>query len=333
MTEESAPRGRVDRAKTWYTGQPKGKRYGIGCCGCLGVGFVLLMILGLILTAFGVIEPEEAAEEDDDQAQEQAEDETDDEPAEDASPTEGEATNEDDEGDEEDAETTVEVPDVVGLPGHEARDELEDAGFDVSLEAEESEVQNPANWEVESTDPEPGEDAQEGDTVTVTAVRPEGYEDDTNGDDDEGDDEATAEAEELPADIDAQVEALAGLETFEGGEVFHRTPEQGEEYHGIFIHQEYEPADFFPSTLCTYAQEDTIEALEFARDNITEDYDLIRMEFITRGEADATGRQPIIGLATVTYERETVDSIDSEHVSPANVWEARDEGGMGPTCQ
>lgn len=54
MTEEPAPRGRVDKAKAWYAGQPKKKRYGIGCCGCLGVGFILMMIFGLILTALGV---------------------------------------------------------------------------------------------------------------------------------------------------------------------------------------------------------------------------------------------------------------------------------------
>lgn len=186
--------------------------------------------------------------------------------------------------------------------------------------------------ESEATEPDPEQGTERDDN--------DSDEDEANsGTDNQG---STAEAEteespegaqELPADIDAQVEALGDLEAFEGGEVFHRTPEQGEIDHAIFIGQEYEPASFVSSTLCTYAREDTIEALEFARDNITEDYDRIQMEFISRGEPEATGKRPIVGLATLNYERETVEAIDSDHVSPANVWEARDEGSLGPTCR
>lgn len=188
----------------------------------------------------------------------------------------------------------------------------------------------------------PTESQDESETEEAATVEPD---DGTEATEDDQDDTGEAEDTEpapqespdtygdLPDDIDAQVEALGELEAFEGAEVYHRTPEQGDPDHAIFISNEYEPASFISSTVCTYAQEDTITALEFARDHITEDYDRIQMSFITRGEADATGDAPIVGLATLNYERETVEAIDSDHVSPANVWEARDDGSMGPTCR
>lgn len=327
MTEEPAPRGRVDRAKAWYAGQPKGKRYGIGCCGCLGVGFVLLLILGLMLTALGITPDEDDADDATGAEESQENEELPEDEDEDA----------DEEGEEADTEgdATTSLPDVTGAPADEARDELEEMDLEVEFDAGDSSVWDASNWEVESTEPEAGTDVEEGDEVTLHVVRPEDHDDDgdggASGADAEGQDDA--QDEELPADIDAQVDALGDLETFSEGEVFFRSQEDGEEYATIFVSQEIERAEFISSTMCTYAREDTIEALEFARDSITEDYDRMQLEFISRGEPDATGSEPIIGLATVIYDRETVESVDSDHVSPANVWEARDEGGLAPTCQ
>ena len=188
----------------------------------------------------------------------------------------------------------------------------------------------------------PTESQDETETEEAATVGPDDDTEATDGDQDDAEEaedvepapQETSDAYgDLPDDIDAQVEALGDLEAFDGAEVSHRTPEQGEVDHAIFISKEYEPASFISSTVCTYAQEDTITALEFARDHITEDYDRIQVSFITRGEADATGDAPIVGLATLNYERDTVEAIDSDHVSPANVWEARDDGSMGPTCR
>lgn len=217
----------------------------------------------------------------------------------------------------------VEVPDVIGLPGDEAEEALEDAGFNVEFSAEDSSVVEPANWEVESTDPESGAEVDEGSEVTATVVRPDGYEED----------EAPAdESTEIPDDIEGQADGLGDLDTFKDAEVFFSEATGDYPYDIIFVDQEIE-MDLFVSTVCTKAQEQTIEALEFARDYIPGDYDQLSLSFITRGEPDATGDRPIIGIATVVYERDTVQSIDSDAVDIGNVWEARDEGTPSRECE
>lgn len=79
------------------------------------------------------------------------------------------------------------VPDVSGLPGDEARDLIEDFGLEPSLEATESSVWQPSNWEAESTDPAAGTEVEEEDEVIVNLIRPV---------DDEVADDSTTEAEE-----------------------------------------------------------------------------------------------------------------------------------------
>lgn len=101
------------------------------------------------------------------------------------------------------------VPDVLGLPGDEARDLIEAAGLEPSLEATESSVWQPSNWEVESTDPEVGIEVQEKDEVIVNLVRPVPH---------EGADGSAEEAEEevdLQSADDAEPEAAEETERAE----------------------------------------------------------------------------------------------------------------------
>lgn len=98
------------------------------------------------------------------------------------------------------------VPDVSGLPGDEARDLIEDAGLEPSLEATESSVWQPSNWEAESTEPEAGTVVEEEDEVIVNLIRPA---------EDEVADGSPTEAEE---DADRQSEEDAEREAAEESE-------------------------------------------------------------------------------------------------------------------
>ncbi|OQJ47269.1 PASTA domain-containing protein [Clavibacter sepedonicus] len=67
----------------------------------------------------------------------------------------------------------ISVPDVSGMTGTEAKNTLENAGFEVDLEADEGFVLDPANWEVVSQLPDAGDDAADGDTITLSVSKPE----------------------------------------------------------------------------------------------------------------------------------------------------------------
>ena len=319
MTEESAPRGRVDRAKAWYAGQPKGKKWGIGCGGCLGlilIALVFLTIIGLLLQALGVAEPEEVVEDDEDQSQEQVDDDAgeeeateEDEPAEEESPAEDEAVTE--EEDEED-DSTVEVPDVIGMPGDEARVELSDAGFDVTFEAEESAVVNPANWEVESTDPEAGEDAAEGDEVTVHVVRPEGYDDEQ----DEGEAGAAEEGDEELREEDPD-------DYFEFSTSEYNNP-QGQPVREVLV--QFDIGEHFTTGMArTKAERDTFEAIQAAAEEHP-DYDRIAINAYGP-TVDEYGNEDSSLLVIAAYDRETVEQINFDNPHMVDIWELRDAGG------
>lgn len=220
-------------------------------------------------------------------------------------------------------EPGVEVPDVVGMPGDEAQGELEDAGFDVELVAEDSSVWSPGNWEVESTDPEAGSEVEEGAEVTVNVVRPD-------SDDDE--DEEEDEPEEIPEGIDAQVEAITDLHDFSDSEAYYS--EGDETYPRTSVHVDtIAGVGWSESTMCQSARSATIKGLQFLRDSVTEEYDEAVFSFSAESEPDATGDSSLLGMATVYYDYETVQSIDDSSVNVGNVWEAADNGGLGVVCQ
>ncbi|WP_152539227.1 PASTA domain-containing protein [Nesterenkonia sp. AN1] len=116
------------------------------------------------------------------------------------------------------------VPDVFGLPGDEARDLIEAAGLEPSLEAAESSVWQPSNWEVESTDPEAGIEVEEEDEVIVNLIRPVA---------DEDADASAQEAEEeadLQSAEDAEQEAAEETERAEAeAEEARQSREQAEQ--------------------------------------------------------------------------------------------------------
>lgn len=74
---------------------------------------------------------------------------------------------------EESSTATVTVPEVAGLPGDEARDLLQEAGFTVRGDGGDETPFNYSNWDATETDPPAGDEIEEGSTVTLHLVRAE----------------------------------------------------------------------------------------------------------------------------------------------------------------
>lgn len=69
--------------------------------------------------------------------------------------------------------TGVAVPDVVGMPGDDARSALTAAGLLVQFDGGDDMVLMPSNWTVQGQDPGAGERAEKGATVVVRVSKPE----------------------------------------------------------------------------------------------------------------------------------------------------------------
>jgi hypothetical protein len=67
----------------------------------------------------------------------------------------------------------IPVPDVGGMTATTAQNTLENAGFEVELEADKGFVMDPSNWEVVTQAPNAGVDAKDGDTITLSVSKPE----------------------------------------------------------------------------------------------------------------------------------------------------------------
>lgn len=311
-------------------------RIGTIGCGGLIVIFGGLLILGIILQA---VDPEGMDEIRDEQQQEREEQE-----AEEAAEAEREAEEErqaeeeaaaereaEEEAVAEEEDDQVEVPDVVGQPGDEAQDTLEDAGLDADFQTEDGSVWAPANWEVETTEPAAGEMADEDAEVVVNVVRPE--EDEDEDEPEEDDEQATEEEEaEIPEGIEAQIALLSEVRDFDEAEIYFSEGDESFPYSTVEVSVEV-GAGWSESSMCRSARAQTMDGLEFMRDRVTDDYDQVRFSYHARSEPDATGDSSILPMAAVTYAHDTVQAIDDSAVTINNVWPAADEGGEALVCQ
>lgn len=143
--------------------------------------------------------------------------------------------------------------------------------------------------------------------------------------------EAEAAEAEVNMTLGDHLERLADLDVFSDAEAYFAEGDESYPVDSIQVSDEVE-IGLTVNMTCNDARRATIEGLEYVRDNITDDYDELFFSFHVRGNADATGNQPIIGLASAVYDRETVESIDSDHVDVFNVWEARDDGAISEEC-
>lgn len=192
------------------------------------------------------------------------------------------------------------VPDVVGMAGDEARTAIEDEGFTVTFEAVESSVWQPANWEVESTEPGAGDELDEGGEVIAHLIRPEG-EGETAADE-----EATEEPTEAASQFDFDVQDL------------------GE--HGVQVVATWDiPMGWSSETMARQAERDTLAALEEA-DAAHDDYDQIAINAYTE-TTDAYGNDDRSLVVIATYDRETVERINFDADGEIAVWSLRDGGG------
>lgn len=289
-------------------------------CGGLVLIFGGLLVLGMILWAVNPdgmqeIVDEQEQERLDREAEEQAEAEAEREVEEQAA---REAEEAEDEDPEEEPGDQVEVPDVDGMIASEARDELDDLGLDVEYVADGGSVWNPDNWEVSSTDPAAGKRVDEDSEIILNVVRPE--------------EPDPFDGMEIPEGINDQIADMTVLDALEDAEVSFHEGDENWPYTTVYVDMEVE-IGLTIGTTCRAAQQATIDGLEFMRDRVPADYDRVMFSFHVRGDADATGSQPIIGLASASYDRETVESIDSDSVNTQNVWQARDDGSTSQECQ
>lgn len=215
------------------------------------------------------------------------------------------------------------VPDVVGLPGDEARDLIEEFDLETSLESAESSVWQPANWEVESTDPEAGTEVEEEDEVIVNLVRPAEDEEAvvTEDDDEETEDEASSESEataENDEDEDADEPEELPEERFD----FREETWDGE----TTVWVEFDIDDHFTRGLAASAAEGhTLDGIEIASQEYP-NYDRISVN--AYGETvDNLGNEDRSILVVAVYERDTVERINFENRAMIDIWDARDAGG------
>lgn len=192
-----------------------------------------------------------------------------------------------------------------------------------------------------------------GDTTSTSAIEEEDaavIEEDEQGDADEEDEAAQDEDEEAaqeeegaeeeedaseptdepepePKTLDEKIDDLANLESLDHAEAFY-----DEDTGNIHVYDERDPG-LSDNTMCNGARDATLKVLEYVQENIDEDYNDLMLSFTARGEEDATGDAPIVGMATVVYTAETVDEIDASPMNLSVIWETRDEGSIAQNCQ
>lgn len=200
----------------------------------------------------------------------------------------------------------AEVPDVVGMPGNEARDIIQGEDFKTEMNAlDGSAVFNTGNWEVESTDPTAGELVDQNSQVIVNLIRPE---DEAQ---EQEEPESPADDEPEPAD-EAQFEITYDSDDYaeDGGTTFVR----------------FEIADNFTQGLiASGAERTTFEALEAA---IEEHPETGRVQVIgSFPTMDEYGNEETSDILQPVYLRETIDQINFDNWATIDIWSLRD-GGM-----
>lgn len=210
----------------------------------------------------------------------------------------------------------IPVPDVVGMPGDEARDALEELDLGHTFEAEEGSVWSPGNWVVESTDPAAEAELESGDEVLINLVRP--IEDEPEEDEPESAEEEEAEesAEETPEaieqfEVDHDADDLGGL--VPGGTTFVRFDIDD---------------NFTQGLIASAAQRATCDAIEEGLEAEPETGRVaIEGSFPTM---DEFGNEENSVILRAHYDAATIDRIDFSNCYIIDVWDLRDGGQIHP---
>lgn len=198
----------------------------------------------------------------------------------------------------------VAIPDVVGMPGDEARDLIRDADLQADLEGDEGAVFSPGNWIVESTDPEAGTEIETGETVTLYLTRPE---------EEAAEEEPEETPEPEPTEAAEPDEDLFEISQLDLGEIIDTTVEWDI------------PTGLTRGTMATRAELDTLRAIEAAVEEYPE-YDRITVIAWVETMDDFGNEGRAMGVVA-SYNRETVERINFDSPGAVNAWSIRDAGG------
>lgn len=199
----------------------------------------------------------------------------------------------------------IEVPDVVGMTGYDARDELQGQDFKTEMNAlDGSAVFNTGNWEVESTDPGSGELVEPKSEITVNLVRPE-------------------EGESSEEPVDEEPEASSSEPDYE-----FTVSDYGDGTE-VLVHWNIETGLTAGMTERT-GEQNAFDAIQQAAEH-EPNYDRISLNGYTE-TVDEYGNEDW-GLAIVAaYDRETVEQINFENTQNVDLWDIRDAGGGCLAC-
>lgn len=137
--------------------------------------------------------------------------------------------------------------------------------------------------------------------------------------------EETQEPE--PQTLEEQVQGLADIESFEDADITVFEPNELTPYRTVQVYYEVEDA-LFASGICFNGQSDTIDALEFMRDEVSEEYGEFQISGYRPTAPDATGDSSNAPVMNLAYDASTVEAIDSDSVHQYNVWDAANPNGM-----
>lgn len=208
----------------------------------------------------------------------------------------------------------VDVPDVIGLAGDEAKDVLQESGLEPTLESEDSSVWSPENWEVASTNPEAGEVSAEGEEVTVSVVRPASNESEDQDESENAEDDPSTPATEF---------------TFTTEEVLLDVDTPGEYGTEILVTWDIEMG-FTGSGTERIAKNDSFEAIQQAID-YEPNYDRISLNGYTE-TVDEFGNNDRSLAIIAAYDRQTVEQINFDNPENVDIWSINDDGAGCIPC-
>lgn len=175
-----------------------------------------------------------------------------------------------------------------------------------------------SNWQVESTSPKAGKEAEPGDAVTVTVSK-------IDDDQDEADEKKAKEDDNAKEEDSKQKES--------GSEVKPTDEDKFDlEYYEGEIPVNFDIDDNFTTGLvATGANQDTIAALQAARKKYPDYKSIVVMG--GGPTVDKCGNEDNSYLFSVRYTRETAEIIDFDNSALIDIWDLKDVGMVNPDLE
>lgn len=210
----------------------------------------------------------------------------------------------------------VAVPDLAGKAGDEAKEALDALDLKADYVDESNEdrsVIRKSSWQVESTSPKAGEEAEPGDTVTLMVSKV---------DDEKPKGQYGAEEENAKAEDSSEKESKAENESTDADK-FDFDYYQGE----VTVNFEIDD-NFSTGLVASGAKQDTIAALQAAKAKYPDYKSIVVMG--SGPTVDKYGSEDSSYLFSVRYTRETVEKIDFDNSALIDIWDLKDAGMVNP---